>query len=111
MKKLCTLKELKEEDRFINVYNWGDYIIRYRGEYIVGGYKSRFCSYPIFPLDNIKTTFPDDATFVQFSVDKWLIEEEIWQEFGGIFEQFPGGYCYRSSGTLLRPRFAPILCP
>ena len=106
-----TLRNIGDENSFIDVYNWGSFIIRYTGVYFSREIGSRFCTLPIFPLDHIRTTFPDDADGVEAKVQLWLDVEEVWKDFTFIVEPLPRGYCFRTSGTIMRPSINEILCP
>lgn len=108
---LCNLPNNNTITNFIDVYNWGNYIIRYTCGYFVGGYVSRFCTDPFRPQDHVKITFPDDATSVEFIVQYWLDAAQIWSSFNIVRRTLPGGYCYRTAGTLRAPVLDEILCP
>lgn len=108
---IYTLRNVNDENSFLDIFNEGEYILSYKGYYLVGGFRSRFITPPMFPTEHLRITFPDDANKVNFIVRVWLVEEAMWKDFATVTRRLPRGYCFRCYGTETNPLIQAITCP
>ena len=105
------LDKINYESKFIDVYNFGDYIIRYSGVYYVGKNEEQFSTPSILPENHLRISLPQEATRIDFRTQMWVEEKGVWKSFATIIEPILGQHCYKCSGTVKVPEFDFMICP